>query len=620
MESSERSPHEGAGDGGVLHRVLSSTPWSAQLVRGGLALSVLGIVLAKTGGLLVYLVPVVVLAYLCRIHPYLGAGTAVLLLHLAAVRVGGLFVALLGGVVDGGLLLWFFLFLLRPTTPDYHWMLHLSFKVDDFLDPATTGQRSRQQSLLVAFLGASTVFCFCCIPLGLTSLAEHVRDFREHPCEGIKLPTEQALPVELEDYLSTSFGTYPLPSFCQATQHGNVYELGGPGGTLLFVGTQQAKSRNVLYSFQEHGNQQGLRAHDFIQNPTHFTSVEHTPGEHPYLCFLASEATAKPQTNVYCVDTNLTFQKTKRLSLDIDSWNLVEMFGFGGRLWIRESTHRFHTVSPDQHMKVQTNDKDFSLTHGMLSCLATNPLLALSSLLIPVVCAMGSYLVLWKRGVPSAGATGWWSVLLLLKWMVNKWPPSFILLVVALGILYILVVLPNHSLVQHYRTTVLWLLYAGLYPTAFILEDPSTVLIVILVVSALAMRHMAVILVWWIVLVYVLQNTLVQYLHLNRGWAVLASLASSVGVAHIIYEYWGTAVSCGKHTFRNRLQRHGWLMNEASERIAHKDDDLVWEDDDEAPQGSLNTEAEAFLAGDSYRSGDSGSVSSRGSARSGDEV
>jgi hypothetical protein len=176
--------------------------------------------------------------------------------------------------------------------------------------------------MVIALLGAIGVMCTCFLPLGFTTIVRELREYREHPCEGIHIPSIDTFPTELEMYLSSSSSSEftstttqsqsPLPEFCRVTQHGNVYEFhkdspqldSSKSSVLVFTGTTDAHPEgNVLMSYRvvpttTTGIQQlppQLQVYDTIRQPSKFTSVVTTKEDsREYLCFVAYDEGMKP--------------------------------------------------------------------------------------------------------------------------------------------------------------------------------------------------------------------------------------------------------------------------------------------------------------------------------------
>ena len=171
-------------------------------------------------------------------------------------------------------------------------------------------------------------------------------------------------------------------------------------------------------------------------------------------------------------------------------------------------------------------------------CLRNHPAFALLTLLIPAVGAWASCQALWKRGVPSAGATAWWSVLVVFHWTMTTWPPSGALLIVVVRIVMFCLT-ADPAMTHHHWTTLLWLLCGGLHLTLFVAKDPSVLLMLVLFASSMILRHVPAILTWWIVLVHVTQDMLVENWDVNWGWATMVSVLGVVGTAHAVHEHGG---------------------------------------------------------------------------------
>ena len=309
-----------------LQQSYQAIPWNSKVLQGIITLAILWNVIATMGGIFVVLLPAALLAYLYFIHPYLAAGTLMALLHWILLRgilydknCGGICIIILG-FIDAGVALWCFHALLRPSTPESHWFLQLSYRLDTLLDPS--GHRARNQSVAVAGVGAIAVLSLCFISLGLAMLVQDIRPYHSHPCEPkLKLPSD--IPIELEEYI---VDRTTLPERFHDTQHGTVYH--SDDGTLYFTGTSRTRktvrSQPVLYSYRESNRPSVLRVHEDIVNPNHFASVEVENGV--IMCFLAHVY----MYEIFCIDSDQNIQHTNKLH--ISPSHSTQVFGASGRL------------------------------------------------------------------------------------------------------------------------------------------------------------------------------------------------------------------------------------------------------------------------------------------------
>jgi hypothetical protein len=385
------------------------------------------------------------------------------------------------------------------------------------------------------------------------------RHDRPHPCAA---PFDlRGVPLELQAFLTDDYRHHEsLPKVAASSQKGTLYQ----SPTRLYFTAALPRTPEQVWEDVRRGQGYGARDILFIQprttgvrrrqpplvpfgnmvRPNFFTLVE-LPDHKAMLCFLASNSYLDDHGFFYCLtdDDNAVFDLKVHTKLKLPRYNPErQVFGFAESLWIRESPRTFSRLNP-LTMEVVTYEHPANIADTMGRCFWVNPLFVVSLLAGPLLVLGLSYQVLWKRGIPSAGATVYWALhalFCLLTDCTSYDPPPWIITLEVVLLTAALLPLRGATtaffVTPRVRAALSWTLYGGLFPLYLVAEPPlSSSCTVALVISALLLQHPLVLTLWFVVLILVTEESLRRDLGLSQGWSVLLSWVGVLGVAQVLH-------------------------------------------------------------------------------------